>query len=245
MSALFVVVTGTDTGVGKTRVGTALARAATDLGARVRAVKPIESGCGATPSPLEDGVALARATGQAEPRAALCRLAASLAPPLAAEMQRGRLSFEALLHQTRALGEGVDLVLVEGAGGLLSPLTWEHTVIDLARGLGARALLVAADRLGTLSHVRVCLRVLMAEGVPLAGVVLSEIAARDPARDASAGTNLASLARLPDVPPVIPLPFVESLGAAAHALRPLAEALLGRGPGGGQDPPLDIYASDK
>jgi len=80
-----LVITGTDTGVGKTWVGRVLSHALVAAGRRVVAVKPVETGCGNPGSHLEDGALLAAATGQAEPRAALHRFAAPVAPALAAE----------------------------------------------------------------------------------------------------------------------------------------------------------------
>src|SRR5688572_7236834 len=85
----FVVITGTDTGVGKTVVAVGLARALAAAGRAVLAVKPVESGCG---EPFaredEDGVVLALATGQAKPKAALVRLRAPVTPALAAEHEK-------------------------------------------------------------------------------------------------------------------------------------------------------------
>lgn len=194
-----LVVTGTDTEVGKTWVGCRLAEALRDGGAIVRAVKPLESGCAAgEPDPGEDGVLLARAAGQASPGAALVRLVAPVAPPVAAEREGRALDWEALVRSTREAVAGAQVALVEGAGGLLSPLTWDHTAVDLAKALEAEVLVVAPDKLGVINHVRLTLAALRAAGLTCPGVVLSapEIA------DAATGANAASLGRLPEVPAV-------------------------------------------
>jgi dethiobiotin synthetase len=234
----FILVTGTDTGVGKTMVACALARSLADQGQRVCAIKPVETGCGASPGPREDGVQLARATGQVQPRMALCRLRAPLAAPQAAEAEGGSLNYENLLNLILELAKDQHVVLLEGAGGVLSPLTWQHTVIDLARDLSAQVVLVAADRLGTLSATRAACRVLSNEGFEPRAVVLNQVhpeavpASEMPAGcaappvDASVGLNGLALAHFPEVPAVFPLAHLSGLSAAARAMAPLARRLL-------------------
>lgn len=195
MSAAFVVVTGTDTGVGKTWVTAALARAATAAGLRVVAIKPIETGCTERDVAREDGVLLAAASGQAAPLRALLRFEAPLAPPEAAEREGRSIDYDHLLRQVREHAVGVDRALVEGAGGLLAPLTWQHTALELARDLGARVLVVGADRLGTINHLRLTVDHLTASRVEVLGVVLTP-----PAQpDTSTGSNAAAITRLTQV----------------------------------------------
>ncbi len=192
-----LVVAGTDTGVGKTFVACCLLAVLRARGVRVRAMKPVESGCAATVNADEDGSRLAHAAGQTEPGSSLVRLAAPLAPPDAADLEGARLDYGAWLSTARRLASACELLVVEGAGGLLSPLTWERTVLDLAVDTHARALLVAADRLGSINHTRLCALALAQRGVPLAGIVLS--APREP--DGATGRNAAALARvLPGIP---------------------------------------------
>lgn len=217
----YLLVTGTDTGVGKTFVGRALARVLVAKGIDVVAVKPVESGCGELAAAEQDGALLAAETGQAAPRSALVRLAAPLTPPVAAEQEGIRLDLEAWIRILESLGEAVDLVLVEGAGGLLSPLTRVHTTRDLALRLDAETLVVAADRLGTLNHTLLTLDALRAVGIAPRAVALSapEVA------DASTGRNAAEIARWGSVP-VVEIPR-GSLDEAAARLRPVADWLVG------------------
>jgi dethiobiotin synthetase len=184
----FVVVTGTDTGVGKTYVTAALARALVAKGARAVAIKPIETGCDGPPSSGEDGVLLARATGQPEPTAALVRLKTPVTPALAADLEGRAIDLDALVGRTRELGNGADIVFVEGAGGLLSPITWTRDLADVARALDAGVLLVAPDRLGVLNHARLTIGAVRARGLDLLGVVVGA-----PSHDASTGTNVEAL----------------------------------------------------
>jgi dethiobiotin synthetase len=192
MRRRFFVITGTDTGVGKTVVTAGLARALSRAGRRVVAIKPLESGCADVPSRSEDGAVLARATGQAAPVAALLRLRAALTPALAAEQEGVELDVDALIADVRELGGHAELALVEGAGGLRAPLSWSRDLVDVARALDASALVVGADRLGVLNHVQLTLTGLASSSVRAVGIVLS--APEQP--DASTGTNAAALRRL-------------------------------------------------
>ena len=114
-----LLITGTDTGVGKTWVARALSHALVAAGRRVVAVKPVETGCGGERSHLEDGALLATATGQAEPRAALLRFAAPVAPALAAEREGETDRPRRLVLRIEESSAGAEVLLMEGAGGLL------------------------------------------------------------------------------------------------------------------------------
>ena len=207
---LTIVITGTDTGVGKTVVGAGLARALS-RNHRVVAVKPIESGCQSNVD--EDGVQLARATGQTEPTAALLCLVEPLAPPLAADAQDVVIDLRELLRQTRRLGAGAEVLLVEAAGGVLSPLTWDETAIDVACELDAAVLLVARNNLGVINHTRLALGVLEESGLTVLGVVLNTVDA-----DGSTRTNHASLVRFVPGVRVVSLGHVTSGDQAAAEL---------------------------
>jgi dethiobiotin synthetase len=186
-----VMFVGTDTGVGKTYVS---CRALETLGAEghdVVAVKPVESGCNGAPED-EDGVLLARATGQQAPMAALTRLVSPVTPALAAEREDVILSPERWCEAIRALDAEHEIVVVEGAGGVLSPLTWTYTALDFATQLAAKVVLVAADRLGAINHVLLSLRALDTARISTLGIVLS--APESP--DEASASNLEVLRRL-------------------------------------------------
>jgi dethiobiotin synthetase len=101
------------------------------------AVKPVESGCNSRSWSEEDGALLAAATGQTVPCAALGRMAAPVAQAVAAEAEEMVIDFDTLVLEIESHAAGADIVLVEGSGGLLAPITWEWNVVDLARALGA------------------------------------------------------------------------------------------------------------
>jgi dethiobiotin synthetase len=197
-----VLVTGTDTGVGKTWVTCALALALGSAGRRVIALKPIETGCSGAPGDREDGVLLARATGQSQPSHALFRLTEHVPPALAGDRSGITIDFDALISRIERYGDHAEYLLVEGVGGLLAPLTWEWNMVDVARALGACALVVAVDQLGTINHTLLTLSALELAGVPCAGVVLTT----PDIPDQTTGTNGAAISRLSGVDRVVAAP---------------------------------------
>jgi dethiobiotin synthase len=215
MNALLI--TGTDTDVGKTWVGRALGRALSAAGRRVVAIKPVETGCADATAALEDGALLAEATGQKEPRGALHRFAAPLAPALAAEAEGKVIDLDALILRIEYLCAGAEVVLIEGAGGLLAPITWEWTVVELARTLGAAALVVGVDRLGTINHALLTLSALELAGLDLAGVVLTT----PETPDASTGTNAGAIVRLGGLDRVLTLPRLRDPALGVSHLEPV------------------------
>jgi dethiobiotin synthetase len=195
----FVLVTGTGSRVGKTWVTRALARTLLRGGRRVLAVKPVEVGCDTTENASEDGAILAETTGQAEPRSALIRFGPPLAPALASGMDAEPVDFDALLLQLEPLRTEADVVLLEGTGGLLTPITWEWNAVELARSLGAGTLVVGRDQAETLNQMLLTLSALELGGVDLLGVVLTPPA--EP--DASTGLNAGAISRLSGLDRVI------------------------------------------
>jgi dethiobiotin synthetase len=216
------LITGTDTGVGKTWVGCALCRALVAAGQRVLAVKPIETGCGGVASPNEDGVLLAAATGQGAPREALVRLKEPVAAAVAAELEGVMIDFQGLVDRIRGYAASYQLTLVEGTGGVLAPLTWHDNLLDLAHGLDARVLVVSSDRLGTINHTLLTLRVLKAEKIPVLGVVLTT--PEHP--DASTRSNADAIRRLSGLDLVWPVPYLPDPEQASEALKEVAGWLV-------------------
>lgn len=206
-----VVLTGTDTGVGKTWAGRALALALRQAGRAVVAIKPIESGCAAEPGQAEDGALLAAATGQAEPRHALRRFRAPVAPAVAADAEGGNLELDQLATEIEQHSRQADVLLLEGAGGVLAPLAWDWTVLDLARVFEASALVLGSDRLGVINHTLLTLSALDLAGIRVAGVVLTPPATPDP----STGHNAGAIGRLSGIERVRVAPRADDPAAAA------------------------------
>lgn len=194
-------------------MGMALVRA----GRTVVALKPVETGHAGPPAPDEDGVLLANATGQHAPDRALVRLRQPVAPPVAADNEGRSLTFDEILDATRGAAVNAELILVEGAGGLLTPLTWRTTAVDLAKALQAEVLLVSADRLGCIHHVRAALAVLEKEQLPILGILLTAPAEADH----STGSNLAALQRVTQTPRIHAVPRTTDADAMVKAIQPV------------------------
>lgn len=222
---MYLLITGTDIEVGKTWVACALGRSLRQAGRSVVAIKPVETGCSGEPRKSEDGVRLARATGQSQPTCAILRVPDPVAPVIASERAGAEIDFDALVLKIERFAEGAEVALIEGAGGLLAPVTWEWNMTDVARALGAAALVVGADRLGTINHTLLTLSALELAGIACAGVVLT----LSGKKDSSAGANGAAISRLSGVERVITLPRVRDEAAAAASVAPVLN-WLGRVP---------------
>jgi dethiobiotin synthetase len=185
-----LIVLGTGTHVGKTHVTCALARSLRALGGQLLAVKPVETGYRAASS---DALALADAAGH--PLVPPFRAYAEpISPHLAARRAHDSIAAADIKQWLSTLYDAtLHYVIVETAGGALSPLGPLETNAELARELGPAAIvLVAADRLGVLHDVTAVLSALEARGVQVDHVVLSQV----PPADASTGDNAAELERL-------------------------------------------------
>lgn len=210
-----VLVTGTDTGIGKTLVTAALAAALARQGRRVGVVKPVETGC--RPDP-EDARTLAAAAGDTAPLADVCPYALPdpLAPALAAERAGVRIDVAALVAHVRRRAATVDVLLVEGAGGLLVPLTPDTSFADLAQRLDARVIVVVGSRLGAINHALLTLEALATRRIAVAGYVVNRLG---PSDDLAIATNEPLLAALSTVPCLGIVPWIADAAALLAALR--------------------------
>jgi dethiobiotin synthetase len=176
MKAFFVAGTGTD--LGKTHVGCALLETARSRGLSVDAFKPVVSGFDPAEPETSDPARLAAALGrpnawsEVSPR----RYRAPLAPNLAARMEGDTLRMSDLVADCRTwlADRDADLALVEGAGGVMSPMTDDATNLDLMVALALPVVLVAGSYLGTASHLLTALEVVRARGLAVAAIVVSE-----------------------------------------------------------------------
>jgi dethiobiotin synthetase len=209
-------VTGTDTGVGKTEVACALLRAARAAGTDAVGMKPAQSG--ATDGEPTDAERLLEASDGVEPFDAVCPyvLAAPLAPAVAARLEGRQVSLARILDAARALAARHAAVVVEGAGGLLVPLTERETYADLAAALDLPVLVVARAGLGTINHTALTVEAIRRRGLAIAGIVLNRTARED---DPSVPYNAGEIARLVGIAPAALLPYEPDIVARAAALR--------------------------
>ena len=220
---LRIVLVGTGTSVGKTWVGIALLHEFTRRGFRTIGLKPIESGV--TDEGATDAAGLGRA-GSIRPSTPPYRFVPPVSPHLAARLANIAVDLDQPLkyiqsQESGSAGVNPEIVVVETAGGLFSPISETLVNWDLARALDpSRWVLVAPDALGVLHDVTATLEAARARGRAPDEVLLS--AGRTP--DASTGTNAAELARLG-----IARPFTCAAGDHAGIV-PLVDALLAAQP---------------
>lgn len=195
---LFVVGTGTD--VGKTYVSCLIVRELHDAGVRVGVYKPVASGCRRQSDELisADAEQLWKAAGKPKSLDAVTpqRFSASLAPNVAARREGKEVKAELLRSGLRAWDDS-DFMLVEGIGGLMSPVSNEDLVIDLAADFQMPLLLVVANRLGCINSALLALDVLKQRALKAVGIVLNDVSK---SLDGSGISNRSEIERLTDVP---------------------------------------------
>ncbi len=199
-----VFVTGTGTEVGKTVVAAVSARTAHVAGARVAAFKPAVSGLDDYPlrpevwdfaPELPDHVLLRLASGssQGDDEISPYRYGPAVSPHLAAELAGQPIDPDRLRGAALAATERSDLLICEGVGGFLVPLTRDYLVRDLARDLGMPVAIVAAPDLGTINHTLLTIEAVRGAGLEVAKVVLNEWPAEPSELERS---NLETISRL-------------------------------------------------
>lgn len=177
MNGFFI--TGTDTGIGKTWMSAGLMAALKAQGLSVAGMKPVASGCEATPDGLRNEDAL---TLQAQASKTLdyelinpYSFEPPIAPHLAAEQVGTRIDLNVIEKNFRQLASCHDAVIVEGVGGWLVPLNASESVADLAARLGLPIILVVGLRLGCINHALLTVESIRARGLPLAGWVANQV----------------------------------------------------------------------
>ena len=222
-----LLITGTDTSVGKTWVACHLARSLREVGLRVGVMKPCETGIQGGPRPTvlppgSDADLLAKAAGCEAPTADMLPYAFQLpAAPSIAALEEGQVIDPAVLEASFGrLNEAHDVVIVEGAGGLLVPLAPDLDFLQLANQLDLSVLVVARTSLGTVNHVALTERALLAAACPLLGIVLNS-----PMKQASGRerVNLGALAQVVRSPVLAEMPHGSS--PSEHVMQPLVDAV--------------------
>ena len=200
-------VTGTDTGVGKTLVSTGLLHALAPHHRRVVGMKPVAAGVvpWGEDWASEDAIALRSAStlAVAPELDNPVLLLDPLSPHIAAERAGVQIDIAAIVRSYQALAAQADAVVVEGAGGLLVPLTDTQTDADLAQALGLQQVLVVGLRLGCLSHALLTAEAIRARGLVLVGWVANRV---DPEMEA-ADENIAYLRARLGVPLLAEVPY--------------------------------------
>ena len=199
-------ITGTDTAVGKTYVAALVARELVAAGHRVGVYKPVASGCRRDDERIvsDDALALWEAAGRPGELDRVCPqcFLAPLAPHLAARAEGRQVDGDLLRSGLAYWQARSEIILVEGVGGLMSPVSDEDYVADLAEEFGFPLIVVSRNALGTINQTLQTLitAATFRDGLPIAGVVLNN--PTPPGDDASLSTNHQELsARC--VPPIL------------------------------------------
>ena len=203
-----IFVTGTDTEVGKTYVAALIAKQLHKQGVNVGVYKPAASGCTETGDNIlfsEDANALWKAAGQPATVNHVCpqMFRAPLAPHLSAKAEGKEIDRELLVRGIEYWQENSDFIIVEGAGGLMSPISDDDFIADLAYQFGFPLVVVVANKLGCINHTLQTLITAAAyeDGIPIAGIILNDVIPIG-LEDQSLGSNLAEIERV-CIPPVL------------------------------------------
>jgi len=204
-------ITGTDTGVGKTVLTALLVRYLRERGVNAAALKPVCSGNRADARTLHAASAGALTLDEINP----WHFRAPMAPLLAARREREQVRLADALAHVRAMQMRFDVVLVEGAGGLLSPLGVNFNSRDLIMALCATPMVVCSNRLGVVNQVLLTLAALPRSASRRARVVLMS-----PSKpDASTNTNGRLLGEFFDTSRIFALPWLGRRSDAGKVLQ--------------------------
>ena len=210
MRGLFV--TGTDTGVGKTVLASAIAAALRGQGVGVRALKPVITGL-EEPGPADHEV-LAQAVGCLPEEVAIVSYDPPMSPHLAAGLAQRPIVPEVLEKTIFERAAAAEVVVVEGVGGLLVPLSDSYDVLALAGALGLPLLVAARPGLGTINHTLLTLEVARGAGLKVAAMVLTPWPQEPDAVERSNRDTIERLGRIE----VATLPPIERLEQDALAV---------------------------
>jgi dethiobiotin synthetase len=210
-------IAGTDTGVGKTMVAVALTRALVARGLRTAVMKPVAAGVVPTPEGPRNDDAL-ELLGQSNVEAPYedvnpWLLNTPASPHLAARHDGVSITPDRILAAHRRLAARSDLVLAEGAGGWLAPISSVATMADIAEKLGLPVILVVGLRLGCLNHALLTREAIRASGLPFAGWIATKMTVEMPLVDA----NIESLTSRFRLPPLAVVPAGAVLASVSPA----------------------------
>lgn len=202
-------ITGTDTGAGKTFVACLIAESLKNKGIDVGVMKPVETGCAPKEGEMypEDAMRLKEASGSEDALDLInpYRFSLPLAPSIASELTGTAIDLNVIKGSFEKLSKAHELMLVEGAGGLLVPINGKHTVADLIRLLNIPVIIVAASRLGAINHTLLTVEAARARNIQVAGIILNNSFPED--GDLSRRHNLKEIMRLAGAPVLGEVPY--------------------------------------
>jgi len=214
-----IFITGTDTGVGKTLVTGGLCLALRAQGINAGVMKPVETGCPPRGKKLvpQDALFLKNLLKLTDKLDTIApyRFRAPLAPYLASEMEGARISLLKISRALNTLVRCYDVVLVEGAGGLLVPLTRNITYAEMCKKLGLPIILVVSNKLGAINHTLLTLRAAESLGIECLGIILNTVVET---LDLAQKTNQRVLDAVCGTPVIGEIPFLKKRQMNSKAL---------------------------
>lgn len=170
-----IFVTGTDTDVGKTVIVACLAASFKKTGKRVAVYKPVHCGDLLEGNIKSPDLALVKELSDIQDQDLVNDFSFSLAasPHLAAEHDETKVDIQTIKDRIKSLQDSYDLVIIEGTGGLIVPLTRTYTILDLIKELSVPVVIVSRAGLGTINHTSLTINVLKSKNVPILGVILN------------------------------------------------------------------------
>lgn len=228
-----VFVTGTGTGIGKTVVCGLLAGFLRARGMRVTTQKWVETGVADGPSDIDVHRRLMGAPGFAAepPLADRCpyRFSLPASPHLAAAFEKRRVDPAVIEAAYRRLAKTHDVVLVEGAGGILVPLSEELLTGDLVARIGLPVLVVAENRLGCVNDVLLTVEAVRRRGIPLLGLVFNRLPGEGDGTPAEVlADNPRIVAEITQAPVLGEVPLLSDPARGMEAFAPVGRAFLER-----------------
>ncbi|MEI6125119.1 MAG: dethiobiotin synthase [Pseudomonadota bacterium] len=203
-------ITGTDTGVGKTMIAGALARALARSGRRVGVMKPFETGCTSRGDSLipEDAVFLKEMSGCNEDIHRICpyRLRHPLAPLVAAAIEKVSIDIDRIKGIYLEMKKKYDVMLIEGAGGVMVPVAENLVTLDVIAMLNLPLLIVSRLSLGTINHTLLTVQQAQSRGIDVSGIILNQVS---PVKGLAEETNPEVLRKFSGVPLLGQMPFIE------------------------------------
>ncbi len=253
-SAKCYFITGTDTGVGKTIVAGAIAAAMKARGLKVGVMKPTETGCremtdaearrysGGRAEAEEfnaegagfdlfpaDAAFLKKVSDSDIPLDIICpyRFSEALAPAVAAKRAGVKIDLRVIKKKFEHIRAGSDIVLVEGAGGLMVPFSGKKLYLDLASELRLPLIIVARAGLGTINHTLLTVSAATARKIKISAIILSQ--SRKNKENAASLTNPDAVKDYSGIKAVYSLPFVKGIRKDPALAKKLGDILLSKG----------------
>lgn len=208
-----IFITGTDTGVGKTVVTGGIALALRKRGIDVGIMKAIQTGCYQKGNKIipPDSEFLISLTGTEDPIDLVTpyRFTHPLAPLAASRLERQDIDIEKILDAYLELSKRHDMVIVEGTGGILVPVTRELFVLDIIKRLDIPVIVVARSGIGTINHTLLTVRYAIHCGITISGIIINQAA--DKQISEGEKQNPKIIMELSGIPVIGVIPYMSSL----------------------------------